>query len=75
MEMAIGVALLVVSLAVVALIVRGQSSVVMLLVPAVAWAALAGIRIDGIQAKILQATWRLHPQLSSSFLAPGLRKS
>jgi len=54
MEMAIGIALLIVFLAVVALIVRGQSPVVMLLVLAVAWAALAGIGIDGIQAKVLQ---------------------
>jgi Gnt-I system high-affinity gluconate transporter len=54
MEMAIGIALLVVFLAVVVLIVRGQSPVVMLLVLAVAWAALAGIGIDGIQAKVLQ---------------------
>ena len=54
MEMAIGIALLVVFLAIVALIVRGQSPVVMLLVLAVAWAALAGIGIDGIQAKVLQ---------------------
>jgi len=54
MEMAIGIALLVVFLAIVALIVRGQSPVVMLLVLVVAWAALAGIGIDGIQAKVLQ---------------------
>jgi H+/gluconate symporter-like permease len=54
MEMAIGIALLVVFLAVVVLIVRGQSPIVMLLVLAVAWAALAGIGIDGIQAKVLQ---------------------
>ena len=52
--MAIGIALLVVFLAVVVLIVRGQSPIVMLLVLAVAWAALAGIGIDGIQAKVLQ---------------------
>jgi len=51
---AIGIALLVVFLAVVVLIVRGQSPIVMLLVLAVAWAALAGIGIDGIQAKVLQ---------------------
>src|SRR5499433_2346054 len=54
MEMAIGIALLVVFLAVVALIVRGQSPVVMLLVLAVAWAAIAGIGIDDIQKKVLQ---------------------
>jgi len=54
MEMAIGIALLVVFLAIVALIVRGQSPVVMLLVLVVAWVALAGIGIDGIQAKVLQ---------------------
>jgi hypothetical protein len=54
MEMAIGIALLVVFLAVVVLIVRGQSPVVMLLVLAVAWEALAGIGIDGVQAKVLQ---------------------
>jgi len=75
MEMAIGIALLVAFLAVVALIVGGQSPVVMLPVLPVAWAAPAGIRIDGTQAKVLQPTWRLHPRLSSLFLASGLRKS
>jgi Gnt-I system high-affinity gluconate transporter len=54
MDTAIGIALLVVFLAVVVLIVRGQSPVIMLLILAIAWAGLAGIGINGIQAKVLQ---------------------
>src|SRR5918911_3731287 len=54
MGMATGVALLVVFLVVVALIIRGQSPVIMLLVLAIAWAALAGIGVNDIQAKVLQ---------------------
>jgi len=54
MDVATGVALLAVFLAVVALIIRGQSPVVMLLVLAIAWAALAGIGLHDIQAKVLQ---------------------
>ena len=51
----VGIMLLIAFLAVVVLIIRGQSPVIMLLVLAVAWAALAGIGIRDIQAKILQA--------------------
>lgn len=54
MDIAIGIALLVVFLAVVVLIVRGQSPIIMLLILAIAWAALAGVGIGGIQAKVLQ---------------------
>ena len=54
MDMATGIALLVVFLVVVALIIRGQSPVIMLLILAIAWAALAGIGANDIQAKVLQ---------------------
>jgi Gnt-I system high-affinity gluconate transporter len=52
--MVVGILLLIVFLGIVVLIVRGQSPVVMLLVLAIAWAALAGIGITDIQAKVLQ---------------------
>ncbi len=54
MEFAVGILLLVVFLIVVALIIRGQSPVVMLLVLAILWAALAGIGLNDIQARVLQ---------------------
>jgi len=54
MDIVIGIALLAVFLAVVVLIVRGQSPIIMLLILAIAWAALAGVGIGGIQAKVLQ---------------------
>src|SRR4249920_106874 len=54
MEFATGVALLVAFVVVVVLIVRGQSPVIMLLLLAILWAALAGIGVNEIQAKILQ---------------------
>ena len=54
MELATGIALLVAFLVVVVLIVRGQSPVIMLLLLAIVWAALAGIGVNDIQAKILQ---------------------
>ena len=54
MELATGLTLLVAFLVVVVLIVRGQSPVIMLLLLAIVWAALAGIGINDIQAKILQ---------------------
>ena len=54
MDIAVGVALLIVFLVVVALIIRGQSPVIMLLILAIAWAALAGIGVNDIQAKVLQ---------------------
>src|SRR3954467_11432043 len=49
-----GIALLVAFLIVVALIVRGQSPIIMLLILAVAWAAIAGVGLNDIQAKVLQ---------------------
>lgn len=55
MEMVTGLALLLAFLAVVVLIIRGQSPVIMLLVLAIVWAAIAGIGMNDIQAKVLQA--------------------
>src|SRR4030088_2814648 len=52
--MLIGVALLVAFLVVVVLIIRGQSPIIMLLLLAVLWAAIAGVGIDDIQKKIIQ---------------------
>ena len=49
-----GILLLITFLIVVAAIVRGQSPIIMLLALAIAWALLAGIGINDIQAKILQ---------------------
>ena len=54
MDMVIGLALLVCFLIIVVAIVRGQSPVLMLLILAIAWAAIAGISVDNIQAKVLQ---------------------
>src|ERR1700675_1876697 len=54
MDFATGVALLVAFLAVVVLIIRGQSPIIMLLILAVLWAAIAGIGINDIQKNILQ---------------------
>ncbi|HKU99298.1 MAG TPA: hypothetical protein VJR58_28665 [Vineibacter sp.] len=54
MEMVTGLALLLAFLAVVVLIIRGQSPVIMLLVLAIVWAAIAGIGMNDIQAKVLQ---------------------
>src|SRR3954452_1963049 len=54
-ELGVGIGLLIAFLAVVVLIVRGQSPIIMLLLLAVAWAVIAGIGIDDIQKKILQA--------------------
>ena len=54
MELATGLTLLVAFVVVVVLIVRGQSPVIMLLLLAILWAALAGIGINDIQAKVLQ---------------------
>ncbi len=54
MEYATGIALLAVFLAVVALIVRGQSPVIMLLLLAIVWAVIAGISVQDIQSKVLQ---------------------
>ncbi|MDI4231891.1 hypothetical protein OZ411_03575 [Bradyrhizobium sp. Arg237L] len=55
MDVGTGIALLVAFLAVVVLIIRGQSPIIMLLILAVLWSAIAGIGIDDIQKKILQA--------------------
>jgi Gnt-I system high-affinity gluconate transporter len=55
MDFGTGIALLVAFLVVVVLIIRGQSPIIMLLILAVAWSAIAGIGIDDIQKKILQA--------------------
>src|SRR3954452_12927260 len=50
-----GILLLITFLIVVAAIVRGQSPVIMLLALAIIWAAIAGIGVNDIQAKVLQA--------------------
>jgi len=54
MEYATGIVLLAVFVAVVVMIVRGQSPVIMLLLLAIAWAVIAGIGPQDIQAKVLQ---------------------
>src|SRR4030095_3020233 len=54
MEYTTGIVLLAVFLVVVALIVRGQSPVIMLLLLAIAWALIAGISVQDVQAKVLQ---------------------
>src|SRR5450756_2862180 len=54
MDTLIGLALLACFLVIVVAIVRGQSPVLMLLILAIAWAAIAGISVDNIQAKVLQ---------------------
>jgi Gnt-I system high-affinity gluconate transporter len=54
MEYTTGIVLLAVFLVVVALIVRGQSPVIMLLLLAIAWALIAGIGVQDVQAKVLQ---------------------
>ena len=54
MEFATGIALLVAFLVVVVLIIRGQSPIIMLLLLAILWAAIAGIGIEDIQTKVLQ---------------------
>jgi H+/gluconate symporter-like permease len=48
-----GIALLIAFLVVVALIVRGQSPIIMLLILAIVWAALAGIGIQDIQKEVI----------------------
>jgi Gnt-I system high-affinity gluconate transporter len=53
-EYTTGIALLAVFLVAVALIIRGQSPIIMLLLLAVAWALIAGIGAQDIQAKVLQ---------------------
>ena len=54
MEYTTGMILLAAFLVVVALIVRGQSPIIMLLLLAIVWAAIAGISVQDIQAKVLQ---------------------
>ena len=54
MEYLTGIGLLAAFLVVVAMIVRGQSPIIMLLLLAIVWALLAGIGINDIQSKILQ---------------------
>ena len=54
MDVLVGIALLLAFLAVVVLIIRGQSPVIMLLILAIAWAAISGIGLNDIQSKILQ---------------------
>src|SRR3954462_4953936 len=53
-ELATGLGLLIAFLAVVVLIIRGQSPIIMLLLLAILWSAIAGIGIEEIQKKILQ---------------------
>lgn len=55
MDMLTGIALLLAFLAVVVAIIRGQSPIIMLLILAIVWAALAGIGVNDIQSKVLQA--------------------
>ena len=54
MPVVTGIALLLAFLAVVVLIIRGQSPVIMLLLLAIVWAVLARIGIGDIQSKVLQ---------------------
>jgi len=54
MDLVTGLILLLVFLATVVMIIRGQSPVIMLLLLAIAWSAIAGIGVFDIQAKILQ---------------------
>src|SRR3989442_29107 len=54
MDVVTGIGLLLAFLVVVALIVHGQSPIVMLLILAIVWAAMAGIGLNDIQAKVLQ---------------------
>src|SRR3954468_5644897 len=54
MDFGTGIALLIAFLAVVVLIIRGQSPIIMLLLLAIVWAVIAGIGVDDIQKKILQ---------------------
>jgi Gnt-I system high-affinity gluconate transporter len=51
--MVTGIALLVAFLIVVALIIRGQSPIIMLLILAIVWAAIAGIGIQDIQKDVI----------------------
>ncbi|MBV9858972.1 MAG: gluconate:proton symporter, partial [Alphaproteobacteria bacterium] len=54
MDVLTGFVLLLAFLVVVVLIIRGQSPIIMLLVLAIVWAAVAGVGIGDIQAKVLQ---------------------
>ncbi|MFO1079629.1 MAG: hypothetical protein U1E23_03245 [Reyranellaceae bacterium] len=55
MDMLSGIGLLLAFLVVVVAIIRGQSPIIMLLLLAIVWALLAGIGINDIQAKVIQA--------------------
>ncbi|HLJ63956.1 MAG TPA: hypothetical protein VKT70_07615 [Stellaceae bacterium] len=55
MEFVPGLALLAMLLAAVVLIMRGQSPVLMLLLLAIGWAGVAGVGIDAIQTKVIEA--------------------
>lgn len=54
MDLLTGLVLLLVFLATVVMIIRGQSPIIMLLILAIAWSAIAGIGPYDIQAKVLQ---------------------
>jgi len=54
MDLVTGLILLLVFLATVVMIIRGQSPIIMLLLLAIAWSAIARIGVFDIQAKILQ---------------------
>src|SRR5258706_3743600 len=54
-EFATGLGLLIAFLAVVLMIIRGQSPIIMYLILAVLWAMIAGIGVDDIQKKVIQA--------------------
>ncbi len=54
METLVGLLLLLIFLAVVVAVVRGQSPIIMLIILAIGWSAIAGIGIGDIQNKILQ---------------------
>src|SRR4051812_50170830 len=53
-ELVTGLGLLIAFLAVVVMIIRGQSPIIMLLILAVLWAVISGIGVDEIQKKIIQ---------------------
>ena len=54
MDVLTGVILLLAFLAAVVLIIRGQSPIIILLLLAIVWSAVAGISVNDIQSKILQ---------------------
>src|ERR1700710_2086446 len=60
-ELVTGLGLLAAFLAVVVMIIRGQSPIIMLLVLAILWAAISGIGVDDIQKKIIQTGGLAYP--------------